>query len=540
MITVLADAGFPGPPHRIRTLAKVLKRYDYESERDFVGCDVAPLPHEFTNLLSDPEKGWFSEYVASLNSASRAPKPSTQPAPALARGHSADQFNALKSSLNCLRVHRTETKDIRIATLRALADLGIRSWHDLVGANDSLLHGSKLPPRVRTLCIDLIDAANEQKPGEERPAKISRQEHYEKDGQQIHACPLSIIADTRSAAASTARNVGPAAACQQLAATFTSVAERKSWLEHARVQAVLDSCPHSHKSILSGLRCWNAFAQHILNKRQAVFPPTVDEILAWSTLFRCGATFANYVNYLRTGCALIGVSAAACADPSIKRAKVAIEKRRQFVRRERRFIQQRSVTQLIRATVENDEDPFGMAILTTYVFLLRMPSECLPIEVHSGGRPDGCAAAITINDSEIILDLKRRKNRPGGSRLIRRCWCHDCKETCPLHVLGKYMRSLGDGSRPFALYTPGRALQLLRSYLAIIGVSEAQSYRTHDLRRGHARDLQVRGASLMEILRAGEWRSPAFLNYLDLEELERDAVVEAHLGESSDSDDISG
>ena len=35
---------------------------------------------------------------------------------------------------------------------------------------------------------------------------------------------------------------------------------------------------------------------------------------------------------------------------------------------------------------------------------------------------------------------------------------------------------------------------------------------------------------------AGEWRSPAFLKYLDVMELESAAVVEAHLEEESDED----
>ena len=52
----------------------------------------------------------------------------------------------------------------------------------------------------------------------------------------------------------------------------------------------------------------------------------------------------------------------------------------------------------------------------------------------------------------------------------------------------------------------------------------------------HARDLQANGAPLHTILAAGEWRSPAFLQYLDVNELEADAVVEAHMDESSGDD----
>ena len=45
------------------------------------------------------------------------------------------------------------------------------------------------------------------------------------------------------------------------------------------------------------------------------------------------------------------------------------------------------------------------------------------------------------------------------------------------------------------------------------------------------------GAPLYEILQAGEWRSPAFLKYLDMETLERDLVIQAHLNEESEDED---
>ena len=44
----------------------------------------------------------------------------------------------------------------------------------------------------------------------------------------------------------------------------------------------------------------------------------------------------------------------------------------------------------------------------------------------------------------------------------------------------------------------------------------------------------VAGAPLWEFLAAGEWRSPAFMEYLDKFQLETDVVVQAHVGESED------
>ena len=79
-------------------------------------------------------------------------------------------------------------------------------------------------------------------------------------------------------------------------------------------------------------------------------------------------------------------------------------------------------------------------------------------------------------------------------------------------------------------------LRELREMLAHIQVRYAHLYRAHDSRRGHADALCRSGAGLTEILEAGEWRSPAFLSYLRLQDLECAAVVEAHRDDSSDED----
>ena len=169
-----------------------------------------------------------------------------------------------------------------------------------------------------------------------------------------------------------------------------------------------------------------------------------------------------------------------------------------------------------------------------------MPSECLPLEICNSGVLEGKAATLSLVKNRMVLTLARRKNKPHGSTLTRTCWCKSCPKTCPVHVLGAYVTSLKDGERPFAQFSASNVLKSLRSLLSRIGVRNAEKYRTHDLIRGHAKDLQARGASLVEILSAGEWRSPAFLRYLDMHDLERDAVIEAHLDESSGSESCSG
>lgn len=68
----------------------------------------------------------------------------------------------------------------------------------------------------------------------------------------------------------------------------------------------------------------------------------------------------------------------------------------------------------------------------------------------------------------------------------------------------------------------------MRELLTILDVPEARMYRTQDLRRGHARDLQSAGATLAEIVAAGQW-APAWTKYVDMDALQDEAVAEAAL-----------
>ena len=79
------------------------------------------------------------------------------------------------------------------------------------------------------------------------------------------------------------------------------------------------------------------------------------------------------------------------------------------------------------------------------------------------------------------------------------------------------------------------ALRALKAALALLPDTrkDASLYRCHVFRRGHAQDLAASGATLVEILLAGQWRSPAFLDYIDRKMLERDAVLSAWVDESS-------
>ena len=80
------------------------------------------------------------------------------------------------------------------------------------------------------------------------------------------------------------------------------------------------------------------------------------------------------------------------------------------------------------------------------------------------------------------------------------------------------------------------ALADMRRRLALCNIDRPREFALHDFRRGHADDMREKGASLNLILSAGEWKSAAFMSYMNAAELERRAVLEAHYAASDEED----
>jgi len=77
--------------------------------------------------------------------------------------------------------------------------------------------------------------------------------------------------------------------------------------------------------------------------------------------------------------------------------------------------------------------------------------------------------------------------------LTRECWCGECTRTCPVHVIGEMVKKCEPGKALFDGITAQEALIKLRFMLGAIGVEKPEQYRSHDIRRGHALDLQCAG-----------------------------------------------
>ena len=337
-------------------------------------------------------------------------------------------------------------------------------------------------------------------------------------------------------------DVGPRAALKRLRSTF-GADDLDSWCDKARIEALMGSCPRSVESFKSGVRAWLEFVDEVLSGHGNAFPPSLGGLLAWSKMFRCSGTFGNYLAYVKLACELAKAPTEVFRADELRRAKTAIRKQGGFVSREKMFLRIDILESMRRRCLDGlMAVDYAMLFLFSYVFLSRLPSEALPItwmgctEMVLFPSIKSVHAAVILANGRLGLQLARRKNNDRSSILWRSCWCDSSASTCPVHVLGKWFCELPQNSRPFIHISPGMALARMREILLAMNVPGANQYRTHDFRRGHADDMRRNGKSMVEILRMGGWSSRAFQDYMDMHAVEEDAVFEAHVCASSDSD----
>ena len=73
----------------------------------------------------------------------------------------------------------------------------------------------------------------------------------------------------------------------------------------------------------------------------------------------------------------------------------------------------------------------------------------------------------------------------------------------------------------------------------MLGVPNAAEFGLQSFRRGHAQQILDDGGTLVDVLRAGQWSSPAFLLYLDYAEVENSAVIDSWCFARGDESDDS-
>ena len=349
---------------------------------------------------------------------------------------------------------------------------------------------------------------------------------------------ISIVESRLAAQPERLAALGPAKGLQNLLAELAeSGLCPQRWTEQAVIETIVRSAASSMASVKSALRGWAGFADAALAAEGRHLPPSEQGLVAWSQHFRCAGTYVNYVGYLRLGCQVMGLDSRGVGGPIVDRAKRML-KRDGAEPRAKLALRADLLRRLMGTARAHGQEVMAMLYLASYLFMLRVPSEGLPMTVGSDTAAPlgGAHSCVAVVGRQLVLKLARRKNRPRGSTLKRGCSCPQSSWMCPVHVLGDWLAAQPCGTAPFAAISAARARALLREHLASMGIADAQAHSLHDFRRGHARDLAEAGASPDSIKALGEWVSPAFLKYLDVSTVEAQYVLQAHLDDSEDDD----
>ena len=122
---------------------------------------------------------------------------------------------------------------------------------------------------------------------------------------------------------------------------------------------------------------------------------------------RCSRTFGNYCGYLKTATLLINREVSVFGDPAVSRAKASIAKRCNFAPRVRKFLTLDILGGLVRWCGRQDDSELktlAVAYAVTYAFLLRLPSETLPLQK---GRAEG-KHCMYREGAEVVVQLPCR------------------------------------------------------------------------------------------------------------------------------------
>ena len=108
---------------------------------------------------------------------------------------------------------------------------------------------------------------------------------------------------------------------------------------------------------------------------------------------------------------------------------------------------------------------------------------------------------------------------------------------CPVHTL-REMVTVQRRARRCKVFTmsPGTFTKKLRQHTWVAGLPRADKRCSHEFRRGTARQMVKNGSNLAGILRAGDWSSAAYAEYLDQDYIDQPELLEIIADQESDDD----
>ena len=279
------------------------------------------------------------------------------------------------------------------------------------------------------------------------------------------------------------------------------------------------------KSFASGIRCYFSFCEL---RGTPPFPVRERVVVEWSSIFKPNPTFSNYVGYLRKACHFLE-QPLSWDTPAVRNTVAALKLEGAGRFRFPNFIRSEFVAKIV--AKETRDGPFAQLSFISFLYALRVPSEALILrraylsDDLTGFEPMRDTALIGLRGPPghecLVIRFLRRKNLPNGCILSRPCFCKleakSAKRLCPIHAFWPAIASrVKCGEELFSGFTPQNVNTTIKAVLHKLGVPHADCYTSHGYRRGAAQELKERGCQWPIVASLGEWRSLAFMGYLDI------------------------
>jgi hypothetical protein len=183
---------------------------------------------------------------------------------------------------------------------------------------------------------------------------------------------------------------------------------------------------------------------------------------------------------------------------------------------------------MVSVAMRSGELEVAALLAVARMFLLRVPSEGIPLTWNSSH------STVDVSEARAVITLMRRKNSRVPVTLTRTCVCASSgRRLCAVHWLWDLRRSATHEGRIFDITASGFN-KFIKETAMQLQVPHASRASSHSLRRGMAQDILDTNGCLATLLKAGDWNSAAYLQYLRFDQ-PREVAAQA-LIELSDSE----
>ena len=282
----------------------------------------------------------------------------------------------------------------------------------------------------------------------------------------------------------------------------------------------LFSIKSSGPAYASKIRLWLRFAVDIL--KIDPLDPSSAHVSLYLGIFRNANSAQQYLSALRWLFAYVDLSHRITKWDTLTLSKqlAGLSKMNPQGKSEKLYISWDLAAKLVNLRTSRGDYERACVYALASQIMPRVGDELIPLcsdslDTHS---------AVRHNENTIWFHLRSRKNWPNGATIARKCICNSKRHVlCALHALIHFVqrtqRPASEKGRLFQVTYP-KFLRELKHDLAALGVPKAMFFTTKCFRRGSAMEILKRGGNLATVLKAGQWRSHAFLNYLEESEID--------------------